>query len=139
MPTYIALARYTHQGIQNVKQSPGRVDATKQAFRQAGAELKAFYLTTGRYDMVTIIEAPNDEAMARMALALGAQGNIRTETMRAFEPRKIGGEGVLVISEYERIPRIRIAEVQRPGGNLERSNSALQTIRSVCSRNSLRV
>jgi uncharacterized protein with GYD domain len=94
MPTYIALARYTHQGIQNVKQSPARVDASKQAFRQAGAELKAFYLTTGRYDIVTIIEAPNDEAMARMALALGAQGNIRTETMRAFteeEFRKIVG------------------------------------------------
>jgi uncharacterized protein with GYD domain len=46
--------------------------------------LKAFYLTTGQYDFVSIVEAPNDEAMARFALALSAQGNIRTETMRAF-------------------------------------------------------
>src|SRR5512133_1880465 len=92
MATYIQLSRYTQQGIQSAKQGPARVDASKQALRQAGGELKAFYLTTGQYDFVSIVEAPNDEVMARFALALGALGNIRTETMRAFtedEYRKI--------------------------------------------------
>jgi uncharacterized protein with GYD domain len=92
MATYIQLSRYTQQGIRSANQGPARVEASKQALRQAGGELKAFYLTTGQYDFVSIVEAPNDEAMARFALALGAQGNIRTETMRAFtedEYRKI--------------------------------------------------
>jgi uncharacterized protein with GYD domain len=94
LATYIALLRYTEKGIAAIKQSPSRVDAARQAFKQAGCDLKAIYLTTGQYDMVATIEAPNDEAMARTALALGAQGNVRTETMRAFtedEFRKIVG------------------------------------------------
>lgn len=94
MPSYIVLARYTHKGIEGIKQSPSRLDAARQAFKQAGGELKAFYLTTGRYDITCIVEAPNEETIARMALGLGAQGNVRTETMRAFtedEFRKIIG------------------------------------------------
>jgi uncharacterized protein with GYD domain len=92
VPTYISLLRYTQQGIASVKSSPARLDAAKEAYKKAGGELKAFYLTTGQYDMVVVAELPNDEAVARMALALGAQGNIRTETSRAFteaEYRKI--------------------------------------------------
>lgn len=94
MPSYIVLAHYTRKGVEGIKQSPSRVDAARQAFKQAGGEMKAFYLTTGRYDIVCLVEAPNDEAIARMALTLGAQGNVRTETMRAFtedEFRKIIG------------------------------------------------
>jgi len=47
-------------------------------------ELKSWYLTMGQYDIVGVIEAPDDETMAKVALALGALGNFRTETMRAF-------------------------------------------------------
>jgi len=92
MPTYISLLRFTDKGIENVKQSPSRLDANKKIIRDAGGELKAFYLTTGQIDAVTIFEAPNDEAAARMSLARGALGYIRTETLRAFteeEYRKI--------------------------------------------------
>jgi uncharacterized protein with GYD domain len=49
-----------------------------------GAELKAFYLVMGRYDAVVISEAPNDETVGKLVLMIGAQGNIRTETLRAF-------------------------------------------------------
>jgi len=84
MPTYISLLRYTHQGITNIKQGPTRLDAAKEAYRQAGGELKAFYLTMGQYDAVVISELPNDIAGAKLALALGSQGNIRTETLRAL-------------------------------------------------------
>jgi uncharacterized protein with GYD domain len=92
MPTYISLLRYTQQGIAAAKGGPARLDAAKQAYKKAGGELKAFYLTMGPYDMVVIAELPNDEAVATLALGLGAAGNIRTETARAFteaEYRKI--------------------------------------------------
>lgn len=94
MPTYISMLRYTQQGITSAKNAPARIDAAKEAYRKAGGELKSIFLTMGQYDLVVIAEMPNDETVARMALALGAQGNIRSETMRAFtetEFRKIAG------------------------------------------------
>jgi uncharacterized protein with GYD domain len=84
VPTYISMLRYTQQGISTVKNAPARIDAAKEAYRKAGGELKSIYLTLGQYDLVAIAEMPNDEAVGRMALSLGAQGNIRSETMRAF-------------------------------------------------------
>lgn len=84
MPTYISLLRYTQQGISAAKNAPARIDAAKEAYKKAGGELKAVYLTMGQYDLVAIGEMPNDEAVARMALGMGMQGNIRSETMRAF-------------------------------------------------------
>ena len=84
MPTYILLLRFTQQGIEKIKESPARLDAAKKAFKSLGAELKEFYLVTGAYDAVIIAEAPNDEAIAKLALSTGALGNVRTETLRAF-------------------------------------------------------
>jgi uncharacterized protein with GYD domain len=92
MPTYITLARFTKQGIENIKESPDRLDAAKKGFQAMGAEIKEFYLVTGSYDLVVISEAPDDETVAKLALTIGALGNIRTETIRAFtedEYRKI--------------------------------------------------
>jgi len=90
MPTYISMLHYTQQGISAIKNSPARIDAAKDAYRKAGGELKSIYLTLGQYDLVAIAEMPNDEAVARMALVLGAQGNIRSETMRAFTETEFG-------------------------------------------------
>lgn len=92
MPTYITLASYTDQGIRSVKDSPKRLDAAKKAIKAMGGELKAFYLTFGAYDFVTIAEAPNDEVVAKFVLATGSAGNVRTTTLKAFteeEFRKI--------------------------------------------------
>ena len=84
MPTYISLLNFTQQGIEKIKESPARLDKARQAFKAMGAELKAFYLVMGRYDAVVISEAPNDETVGKLVLMIGAQGNIRTETLRAF-------------------------------------------------------
>jgi uncharacterized protein with GYD domain len=84
MPTYISLLRYTQQGVQNIKESPARLDAAKKAFQAMGGELKQWYLVMGQYDAVVVSEGPDDETAAKLALAIGAQGNIRTETLRAF-------------------------------------------------------
>jgi len=75
-----------------VKNGTARLDAAKEAYRRAGGELKALYMTLGQYDAVAIAELPDDATAARMALSIGAQGNIRTETMKAYpeaEYRKI--------------------------------------------------
>jgi uncharacterized protein with GYD domain len=90
--TYIALLSFTQQGIENIKESPARLDVAKKAYQAMGAELKEFYLVMGQYDMVIVAEAPDDETVAKLALAIGSQGAIRTETLRAFpedEYRKI--------------------------------------------------
>ena len=92
MPTYITLGRWTQQGIEKIKESPARLDAFKQLVKSAGGEVKGFYMVTGQYDIVVISEAPNDDAMAKVALATGAKGGVKTETLRAFtegEYRKI--------------------------------------------------
>jgi uncharacterized protein with GYD domain len=84
MPTYISLVKYTHQGISAIKESPNRLAANKELLNRYGAEMKAFYLTMGRYDMVTISEAPDDATAAKVALTVGSTGNLITETLRAF-------------------------------------------------------
>ena len=84
MPTYITLVNYTQKGIENVKESPTRLDRVKEAMKAAGGEFKAFYLTLGHYDMVVISEAPNDEAYATTMLAIGSAGAVRSETLKAF-------------------------------------------------------
>lgn len=84
MPTYIMLTQWTDQGIRTVKDAPNRVRQAEQAFQQLGARMTAWYLTMGEYDNAAIIEAPDDETMARIALTLGSQGNVRTTTLKAF-------------------------------------------------------
>jgi uncharacterized protein with GYD domain len=84
MPTYIMLVNWTGQGVRNVKESPKRLDAFKQALQQVGGELKGFYMVMGQYDMIAIVEVPNDEALAKVGLASEAKGSIRTRTLRAF-------------------------------------------------------
>jgi uncharacterized protein with GYD domain len=94
MPTYITLLRWTQQGVANVKDSPRRLDAGREAFKKFGVEIKDTYLTMGRYDLVCVIEGPDDETVARALLTLGSQGNVQTETLPAFTEdqfRKITG------------------------------------------------
>ena len=84
MATYIGLLNYTDQGIRNVKESPDRAEAARKVIKDMGGEMTALYLTMGTYDLVAIIEAPSDAVVAKFLLAVGAQGNIRTTTLRAF-------------------------------------------------------
>jgi uncharacterized protein with GYD domain len=84
MPTYIALLNWTQQGISSVKDSPKRLDSGREAFKKLGVQIKDTYLTMGRYDLVCVVEAPDDESMARAMLTLGSQGNVQTETLKAF-------------------------------------------------------
>lgn len=94
MPHYISLLNYTQKGIENIKQSPARLEAAKKAWKASGGKIVSFYLTLGRCDAVVISEFPDDETAAKAALATAALGNVRTETLRAFteeEFKKIVG------------------------------------------------
>ena len=92
MPSYITLLNWTERGIANIKGSPGRLDAGREAFKKLGCELKDVYLTMGQYDQVIVCEAPDDETVAKITVMVAGRGNVASETMRAFtedEYRKI--------------------------------------------------
>ena len=97
MQTYMTLLKWTSQGVQNVKQSASRLEAAQKSFESAGARIKDFYMVTGQYDLVAIIEAPDDIVLAKVMLTLGLQGNLTSETCRAFTENEyrqiIGGLG----------------------------------------------
>ena len=84
MATFIALGNFTDQGIRSVKDTIKRADMVKEAAQKAGVTMKDIMWTLGAYDMVVTFEAPDDAAMTAFALAVGAAGNVRTQTMRAF-------------------------------------------------------
>ncbi|WP_309678932.1 GYD domain-containing protein [Polaromonas sp.] len=91
MATYIALSNFTDQGIRSVKDTTKRADAVKEAAGRFGAKMTQIYWTQGAYDVVAIIEAPDDESATTFALAIGVAGNIRTQTLRAFSKDEMNG------------------------------------------------
>ena len=84
MPTYITLFNWTDQGVRNVKDSPNRVRQAGERFQQLGVKLTSIYCTMGDYDFVGVLEAPDDQTLARALLTLGMGGNVRTKTLKAF-------------------------------------------------------
>ncbi|MBB4365577.1 MULTISPECIES: GYD domain-containing protein [Bradyrhizobium] len=84
MVTYVVLSNFTDQGVRNVKDSPKRADAFKEMAKTFGVTVKEIVWTQGRYDVVTVLEAPDEAAAMSLSLSLSALGNVRTETLRAF-------------------------------------------------------
>ena len=84
MATYINLLNYTADGIAKIKDSPTRVAQARALMESLGGSMKGVYLTLGRYDLVVISEAPDDETAARGLLTIAKGGAIRTETLKAF-------------------------------------------------------
>lgn len=84
MPTYVTLWNYTQQGIENIEDSPDRLDDAKDLLESLGGELKGFYLTMGEYDIVTVAEFPDDDAAAHAVLRIAQQGAVSSTTMKAW-------------------------------------------------------
>ena len=91
MATYILLASFTEQGIRNVKDTTKRADAFRDLAKGSGASLKEIYWTLGQYDIIAIVEAPDETAMTGLGLAPGKSGNVRTQTLRAFSQADMNG------------------------------------------------
>jgi uncharacterized protein with GYD domain len=85
MATYIVLLNWTEQGVADSGGSLNRANQAAAALKKLGGKLRNTYWTMGPYDAVAIVEAPDDETVTAFCLAVGAQGNVRSVTMRAFE------------------------------------------------------
>ena len=91
MPTYVTLINWTDQGVKNYKDTVDRYEAAQEAMSQAGVSFRDVYWTIGPYDIVGILDAPDDEAATAALLSIGGQGNIRTTTLRAFNAGEMRG------------------------------------------------
>ena len=91
MPRYVILANWTDQGIQDVKQTTERMDHGGELAEKHGLKLEQAYWTVGAYDMVTVFEASDDEALSAYLLEICAFGNLRTITLRAYDEDEMSG------------------------------------------------
>lgn len=93
MPTYIALSTFTDQGIRAVRDTTRRAAAVKQLAASFGVNMREIYWTLGEFDLVIVLEADDDAAATTFAMSVGAAGNVRTHTLRAFNASEM--EGIL--------------------------------------------
>ena len=84
MVAYVVLANFTDQGVRNAKESLKRAEAFKGLAKTFGVTVREIVWTQGRYDVVTIVDAPDESSFTSLTLSLGALGNVRTESLRAF-------------------------------------------------------
>jgi uncharacterized protein with GYD domain len=91
MSTYIVLSSFTEQGIRTVRDSTKRADAVREQARKFGVSIREFYWTMGSHDIVVIADAPDDASMTALMMTVGAAGNVRTETLRAFSREEMNG------------------------------------------------
>jgi uncharacterized protein with GYD domain len=84
MPTFIVTLSWTDQGIHNVKDAPKRSAAARELGKKLGVDLKQLFLTTGDSDLLAIVEAADGSNLAKFCMTIGAQGNVRTKTVRAW-------------------------------------------------------
>lgn len=84
MPHFVTLMNWTEQGLKNFKDSVDRAEAARAALKTQGITLEQIYYTIGPYDLVCILDAPDPETLTAALLTLGAQGNLRTTTLRGF-------------------------------------------------------
>ncbi|MER3419226.1 MAG: GYD family protein [Chloroflexota bacterium] len=84
MPTYVVLYRFTDQGVKNIKDTVQRARETRAENERRGFKVHGLYWTQGRYDLVAVVEAPDEQSMMAGLLNVAAAGNVRSETLRAF-------------------------------------------------------
>ena len=91
MPTYVVLMNWTDQGIRTARETVQRRDQADSLAERYGARIEQVYWTVGPYDIVTILEAPDDESATAMLLELNSAGNLRTTTLRAYDREEMSG------------------------------------------------
>ncbi|MFQ6022253.1 MAG: GYD domain-containing protein [Acidiferrobacterales bacterium] len=89
MATFISLLSFTDQGIRNIKRTIERAEVFTELAKKADITVKDIYWTLGHYDIVTVMEAPNDEAVVSLFLSAGSLGNVRTQTLRGFSAEQM--------------------------------------------------
>jgi len=89
MALYIALNNFTDQGVRNIKDTTNRSDAVRDMAKKHGVTVKEVFWTLGSYDTVIVFDAPDDASAAAVVASIGAAGNLRTTTLRAFSQAEI--------------------------------------------------
>jgi uncharacterized protein with GYD domain len=89
MPYYVCLVSFTQQGLKNLGATTKRAKAFEDTAEKLGVKILSTYWTVGRYDLVHILDAPDDDMAASMAFSLSGLGNVRTETLRAFDRKQM--------------------------------------------------
>ncbi len=84
MPTYVMLTNLTADGVRTLKNNPGRVAEVNREVEQIGAKVVTQYATLGQYDFVTIVEAPDEQTMAKVSVELGSRGTMTSQTLTAI-------------------------------------------------------
>ena len=72
----------------SIKDGPARIEAARKTLESLGGKIRSIHLTLGQYDSVAVVEAPDDEALARFSIAVGAKGNVQIESLRAFDEKQ---------------------------------------------------
>ncbi|MFF8592539.1 GYD domain-containing protein [Streptomyces sp. NPDC015220] len=90
MPTYVALLSWTDQGVRNYKDTVERAETFGSAVQNLGARLLSIHWTVGPYDLVAVVEAPDEETATAALLHLDGVGNVRSTTLRAFDREEMG-------------------------------------------------
>jgi uncharacterized protein with GYD domain len=85
MPTYIMLTRLTSDGVKTIKDNPGRVHEVTREVEQLGVKVLDQWATLGEYDFVSVVEAPDEKAMAKLSIEMGSRGTVMNETLTAIE------------------------------------------------------
>jgi uncharacterized protein with GYD domain len=84
MSTYLMLTNLTAEGLRTLKNNPGRTTEVNKEVEQMGGKVVAQYATLGDYDFVTIIEAPDEQTMAKISVELGSRGTMTSRTLTAM-------------------------------------------------------
>jgi len=90
MATYVILSKFTDQGIRNIKNTSQRASQVAEMAKSFGCEMTSIYWTLGEYDLVATVTAPDDQSLCAFGLAIGAAGNVHTQTLRAFTKDELG-------------------------------------------------
>jgi uncharacterized protein with GYD domain len=84
MPTFVMLTNLTSEGVQTLKNNPGRIREVNNEVEQLGVTVKDQWATLGQYDFITIVEAPDDQTMAKVSVELGSRGTMSSQTLVAI-------------------------------------------------------
>lgn len=91
MVRFLVLLNYTPQGISKVAETVSRAERFDAAAKKAGVTVKSQYWTSGAHDGAMVLEAADERALAALLLTLASEGNVRTQTLRAFDRADMKG------------------------------------------------
>ena len=89
VPTYVMLTNLTSEGVNTLKNNPGRVNEVNHEVEALGAKVVAQYTTLGQFDFVTVVEAPSEEVMAKVSIELGSRGTMTSQTLTALSAERL--------------------------------------------------